>query len=510
MDLPDALWRETLEALPSEIALLDSDGTILFTNRGWRDFGRQNGLVGEEAASLGENYLAVTETADDEHAGHAFDGLRALLAGERSQFSLEYPCHSPDEQRWFRMSARLLEYGDDRYVVMEHLDITGRKLAELTVHEKSERLEALHRAAQELLRIESREGAATFALTTIKEVLEMSIGGLWLYAPDRDVLEPVAATEEARTVVGDHPTYRREESLSRRAFAENTTYVFDELSKAPGRYNLETSLRSEMILPLGSHGVLNIGATDAHAFDETDVTLAEIWAVTVTQVLSRIEREQELHERERDLTRERDRLEQFADLLSHDLRTPLTVATRRLELASGECDSGHLADVDRALNRMEQLIRDLLMLAREGEAVGETEPVRVAEFASRCWATVETRHATLHPGTDLTVRADESRLAQVFENLFRNAIEHGGDDVMITVGELEDEIGFFVEDDGPGVPEDGREEVFESGYSTSADGTGFGLAIVKRIVEAHGWKIAATEGASGARFEITGVESAEG
>lgn len=506
MDLPDRLWKETIEALPSEIALLDSDGTILFTNRQWRNFGRENGLVGDSAASLGENYLAITEGVDDEHARQAFDGLQALLAGKQSRLTVEYPCHSPDEQRWFRMSAKLLEYGNDRYTVMEHLDITGRKLAELMVREKSERLEALHGAAQELLQIESQEEAVTFAVTTLKEVLEMSIGGLWLYAPDRHVLEPVAATEEAETLVGDHPTYRSEESLSWQAFTEDTTYVFDELPKTPGRYNLETPIQSEMILPLGPHGVLNLGATTVHAFDETDVTLAEIWAVTVTQVLSQIKRERRLHKRERELTRERDRLEQFASLVSHDLRAPLTVAMGRLELASEECDNEHLVHAERALYRMEQLIGDLLTLAREGEAVGTTEPVRIAEFVKKCWSTIETHHASLRINTEFTVQADESRLAQVFENLFRNAIEHGNDDVTITVGELEDKSGFFIEDDGPGIPEDEREEVFKSGYSTSSTGTGFGLPIVKQIVEAHGWKIFVHEGAAdGVRFEITSV-----
>lgn len=506
MGLPDRIWKEMIESLPSEIALLDSDGTILFTNQQWRDFGRQNGLLGEKAASLGENYLAITEGADDEYAQQAFDGLQALLAGGQSQFTLEYPCHSPDEQRWFRMSAKLLEYGDDRYILMEHLNITGRKLAELMVREKSDRLEALHRAAQELLQIESQEEAATFAVTTLKEVLEISIGGLWLYVPEYHVLEPVAATEEAGTLVGDHPTYRSEESLSWQAFTEDRTYVFDDLSETSGRYHLETPLQSEMILPLGPHGVLNIGATNAHAFDETDITLAEVWAVTVTQVLSQIKREQKLHEREQELTRERDRLEQFANHVSHDLRTPLTVAMGRLELASEECDSEHLADVGRALNRMEWLIKDLLTLAREGATVGKTKPVPVAEFVERCWSTVETHHATLHLNTDLTVQADKSRLTQVFENLFRNAIEHGTGDVTITVGDLEEKSGFFVEDDGAGIPEDEREEAFKSGYSTSSTGTGFGLAIVKQIIEAHGWKISVVEGSSGgARFEITDV-----
>lgn len=107
--------------------------------------------------------------------------------------------------------------------------------------------------------------------------------------------------------------------------------------------------------------------------------------------------------------------------------------------------------------------------------------------------------------TKSVIRADESRLRQVFENLIRNSIEHGGGDVTVRVGELAD--GFYVEDDGPGIPSGERERIFEAGHSTGEDSTGFGLSIVKEIVEAHGWQISATEGAAGgARFEITGVE----
>ena len=86
----------------------------------------------------------------------------------------------------------------------------------------------------------------------------------------------------------------------------------------------------------------------------------------------------------------------------------------------------------------------------------------------------------------------------------RNAVEHGGEDMTITVGELYD--GFLVEDAGSGIPEDERDDVFDAGYSTSEDGTGFGLSIVKQVAEAHEWDIRVTEGSDGgARFEITGV-----
>ncbi|PSQ16582.1 hypothetical protein BRD00_10515 [Halobacteriales archaeon QS_8_69_26] len=101
--------------------------------------------------------------------------------------------------------------------------------------------------------------------------------------------------------------------------------------------------------------------------------------------------------------------------------------------------------------------------------------------------------------------ADPGRLEHVFENLFRNAVEHGGDDVTVTVGALDG--GFYVADDGPGIPEDRREEVFDVGTSTAADGTGFGPTIVRHIVETHGWRVRVAESEDGgARFEVTGVE----
>ena len=86
-------------------------------------------------------------------------------------------------------------------------------------------------------------------------------------------------------------------------------------------------------------------------------------------------------------------------------------------------------------------------------------------------------------------------------------MEHGGEDVTVRIGELDG--GFSVEDDGPGIPPEDREQIFDAGYSTTRDGTGFGLSIVQEIIEAHGWTVAVTEGADGgARFEITGVEDA--
>lgn len=210
-------------------------------------------------------------------------------------------------------------------------------------------------------------------------------------------------------------------------------------------------------------------------------------------------------EREAKLQRERDRLDRFASVVSHDLRNPLNVASGRLDLVMAECESDNLEPAAQALDRMEILIDDVLTLARAGEIVGESECVDLAELIDACWRNVETKSAEVITETNAVVQADETRLQQLFENLFRNAVEHVAEDVTVTVGELQD--GFYIEDDGPGIPAEEREQIFEAGYSTSDEGTGLGLSIVKEIINAHDWDIKVTDGVhGGARFEITNVE----
>jgi len=201
------------------------------------------------------------------------------------------------------------------------------------------------------------------------------------------------------------------------------------------------------------------------------------------------------------LEAQNERLDQFVSLVSHDLRNPLDVAGTRLNIAQQEHDSEHLDAVEGALDRMESLIEDLLTVARAGQQGRELESVALGMLAEQCWAHVQTGDATLVVEDDRTVEAPLDQLTQLLENLFRNAVEHGGDVSTVTVGGLGD--GFFVEDDGQGIPEADRDRIFEDGYSTSGEGTGFGLSIVSGIADDWGWEITVTDGADGgARFEI--------
>jgi PAS domain S-box-containing protein len=207
---------------------------------------------------------------------------------------------------------------------------------------------------------------------------------------------------------------------------------------------------------------------------------------------------------QRELERQNERLDQFASVVSHDLRNPLSVAKGRLDLARKTGEDEHFEAVDEAHERMTSLIDGLLSVAREGRTLENPIPVSIASVAETAWGSVETGAATLtvDEGVD-TVTADPERLQRLFENLFRNALDHGGEGVAVTVGSLADDEGFYVADDGPGIPPADRDRVFEQGYSTNPEGTGFGLRIVDTVAEAHGWSAVAAESESGgARIEI--------
>ena len=309
-------------------------------------------------------------------------------------------------------------------------------------------------------------------------------------------------------------------------------------------------------------------------------TLRE-YSVTVTPLSVRTSVEgyalvlQDVTERRRhvrDLEQQTAQLERLASTLSHDLRNPLNVANGRVELARRDEDTDNLVKASEALDRMEQIIDDSLTLAREGQTIDERERVDLASVARHAWETTDTGDATLEvePDAALGVYSDRSRLQSVFENLFRNAIEHGtapvtadadgggserpaspntgatapdadtaerglargettdsgtdsggsdagemvpgGDtttaDLTVRLGRHAD--GFYVEDNGPGVPPAERGEVFDYEFSTDEDGTGLGLAIVEAIARAHGWSVEMTEGSDGgARVVFSRVDVAD-
>ncbi|WP_439026703.1 ATP-binding protein [Haloarchaeobius sp. DT45] len=188
-----------------------------------------------------------------------------------------------------------------------------------------------------------------------------------------------------------------------------------------------------------------------------------------------------------DVQRQNEQLESVARILSHDLRNPLNVANGHAGLLAEQYDAESASVVVEELCRMEAIVEDALLLAR-GQ-VDDSRPVSLGTCAAEAWSHVETGEATLDVIDSPTLLADETMLIQALENLFRNSVEHAGECATVCVGSTAN--GFYVADDGPGIPAAERDAVFEVGYTSNRDGggSGFGLAIVRRIANAHGWEV---------------------
>ena len=211
--------------------------------------------------------------------------------------------------------------------------------------------------------------------------------------------------------------------------------------------------------------------------------------------------------RREELARKNERLEEFISVASHDLRTPLTTAQTAAELARDTGEAEFFEKLDDAHDRFERMLDELLTLAREGDSVAVTEATDLGAVARTAFESVGADSAELAVTASPAIEADSGRLRRLLENLLRNAAVHSDGAVTVTVGPLDDQAGFYVADDGPGIPREVRESAFEPGYTTAEGGSGFGLAIVSRIAAAHGWDVTLTDSAEGgARFEFAGVE----
>ncbi|MFC6904381.1 GAF domain-containing sensor histidine kinase [Halalkalicoccus tibetensis] len=405
-------------------------------------------------------------------------------------------------------------------------------------------LEGLLGATRELMAAEGREEAATVAVSAANRVLGLAHTGVHLADDAGERLEPVAYTEVVEESLGTVPTLERGDCLAWQVLDSGEGRVFEGVQEEEEAHNPETHLRSEMIYPLGEHGVLIVASDSRDAFDDADVYFTELLVETTTAALDRIARESALAGKNA-------RLEEFIGVVSHDLRNPLTVAEGSASLAQETGDLEHLEQVRESHRRMREIIDGLLVLAREGKMVGRRQPVVLGTVAEEAWTNVDTDGATLVVGDDRTVEADRSRLAQLFENAFRNSVEHGstrsrdpvdpddsvehgptssrpkaddsvepcstcsrdppdpGDSVEhgstgdLTVTVEATPTGFAIGDDGPGIDPEERATALEPGYS-SEEGTGFGLVIITNIAEGHGWELS-LEGSDtgGLRLEFT-------
>ncbi|MFW5924414.1 MAG: ATP-binding protein [archaeon] len=142
-ELSSAVMGSGVQAMPIEVGILHADGTILAVNDAWRRFADENHGTHPDYW-VGENYFDVLDRADiDAEATDVVEGLHALIDGTRDRYRLDYPCHSPEEHRWFMLDATTFTHDRQEYLFLTHYNITDRKLAELQAKARADQLETL-------------------------------------------------------------------------------------------------------------------------------------------------------------------------------------------------------------------------------------------------------------------------------------------------------------------------------------------------------------------------------
>ncbi|WP_435195011.1 PAS domain S-box protein [Natronomonas sp. EA1] len=452
------MYERAVEEAPVGIVVADpsaEDNPIVYANERFREL---TGYDEEEVLGRNCRFLQGPETSEE-----PVRRMRTAIE-EAEPVTVEVLNYRRDGTAFWnrvRIAPLVDEDGDAELFVGFQEDVTERNADERRLRETTARLEALFEHSPDMIAIHDADGVIRDVNRRMCETLGFDESEL----VGKTVWEIDTATDETRA----------------RAFWRELP------TNSPRRFEGRLQRKDGTTIPVEVHLIrLDVEGEDLFVGMDRDIS--------------------DQKAREAELVHQNEQLDRFTSVVSHDLRNPLQVAEGRLELLREECDSPHLDPIERSLGRMDTLIEDLLTLAHGRGDSMELVSVDIASLVRDCWEMVQTEDAALVVEAELTIEADRPRLRQLFENLIRNAIEHAGTDATVTVGSLPD--GFYVEDDGPGIPESEREAIFEFGYSTRPSGTGFGLNIVEQVAEAHGWELTVTEGSDGgARFEFTGIRT---
>ncbi|HXG66998.1 MAG TPA: PAS domain-containing protein [Blastocatellia bacterium] len=480
-----------LDALPAHIALLDRNGKIISTNAAWRRFAQANGY-GKEDYGVGENYLEICERVvgkDAEEARLAAENIRRVLKGESPEFSLEYPCHSPKESSWFKLTVTPLFEDRQGGAVVMHTNITARKLAEDGLRQNKEQL-------QEAVRQLEAERALLHAV-----IQQMPAGVIIAEVPGGRLIHNQEVEKIWRHDF--RPSYEEWKGFH----ADGRPYQSDDWPLRRSIHHGEVVVREEIRIERGDGTQGVVEANSAPIRDQEGNTIAGV--ITFQDVSERKSLEEQFLQ-----SQKMESVGRLAGGVAHDFNNLLTAIMGYGQLAAMSVTPGdplHLAleEINKAGRRAADLTRQLLAFSRKqvlqprvinlNAVVAETEKMLCRLIGE---------HITLltRPAPSLwDVLADPGQIQQVIMNLAvnaRDAMPDGGKLVIETANVDLDEAyakhhvdaapGSFVmlamTDAGCGMDAHTLTRIFEPFFTTKGPGkgTGLGLSTVYGIVKQSG------------------------
>jgi PAS domain S-box-containing protein len=473
--------RGTVDGLSSHIAILDEQGTILAVNEAWKMFALTNPPCEEARSGVGANYLEVCDRASgrysEEAAGFA-DGIRSVLRGERDSFSVEYPCHSPNEKRWF--VARVTRFAGEgpTRVVVAHDNITERKLAEEALRKSEERFRKLAESGMVGIGVADLDG----------RLLEANDGLLQIIAGSREEL----ASGQLRWDKMSVPEFRAKE-----------VHAIDELSEK----GLFSPYERELARPDGSRVPVLIGG----------VALDRSRAICLVLDLT----EQKRLEAQLRQAQKMESIGRLAGGIAHDFNNLLTAIMGYAELAEMELGEDHrakiyLQHVGDASRRAAELTQQLLTFARkqiiEPRVIDLNSQIADVHRILQRLIGEDIELSSVTAAEPMIVKVDPTQMEQVLINLAINARDSmpGGGALRIETSRVAadnntafhdlglpettspgDYVRLAVSDTGTGMTPEVQQHIFEPFFTTKAagKGTGLGLATCYGIIQQSGGHI---------------------
>jgi len=492
--------RSVIDSLSAHIAVLDKTGKIILVNNAWENFAEANaGIEQLGSTGIGQNYLSVCEQgSSDENTQSIAENLRAILAGGKQHFTIEYPCHSPSEERWFLMQVNALQ-GSDGGVVVSHYNITDRVKAEQTVKLSEEFNRTIIESSPDCFKILDLDGRFIAMNTQGMCLMEIDdfapfVGKKWIESWEgKERKQAEEAFEKAVAGEGSHF-----EGFCKTA---KGTSKWWEVAVAPVR---------------GENGKVHRVISVSREVTERKNNEIERERLLLNERNSR--REAEIANRLRD---------EFMATISHELRTPLNaiLGWARIIQSNKTDEKNKARAVDTIIKNAEtqnRLIEDLMDVARiiSGKLVLELEDVNAEELVLSSIETVKPSAA--EKSISLALKVDESaketnisgdpnRLRQIILNLLTNAVKFTpkGGQINVSLAQIDNRAIVKIKDNGVGISEEFLPFVFERFRQDAANlkqsgGLGLGLAIVRQLTELHGGSVSVeSEGQDkGATFTV--------
>ncbi|MXV62334.1 PAS domain-containing protein [Natronorubrum sp. JWXQ-INN-674] len=518
-----------VEAVHDAVVTLDRNREIVTVNNAIEKV-----FDTERSELVGKHVETLTQLAgiSDEHAVEIGQAITDVDVGNADKRRLELPFsdgYGNDRIGEFQ----IVPIEDDVATVAGVVrDVTDR-------HEYERIITSLHEVTRWLLESDDPEEICAIAVHSGSDLLDLPLSGVWLLDEEHGYLEPVAGTAGAHDEFGGLPRFNPNEGLIWDVFEAGSVERFDDLGTVDDLYNPDSPIRSEIIAPIGTHGVLMTGSLEPHQFDETDVDLISTLVENTRAALDRAERERVLRDRTDELERQTERLESVANVLSSDLKQQLsTVADTLEDRNEAETESGNVNGSDiktddwefplaedsvtETLDRAERLVDDVREFARNAATVGTRSRLDLEDAIETALERSRLDENRVIVEQAATLRADTDRFVHLLETAFDDAAARADGTVTIQVGLLgfdatDDSRGFYLLDDAAEIPPAAHEQVLEPTANSAGTATdrktsidGLGLALVRAIAEAHDWTLSVDNGENGGtRLEIRDVTTLE-